>query len=178
MIEHLSGSSMNTFENNIHEFYTRYVLWEEPEYFPSQVEAMDYWKNYEIALGKKLWDKRDTQKVIEENIWGFIMYGLLDFYNEEEKKVIECKTKSWEWKEKDIHESWQFRYYNWWCNKNWYEFILHQFNKKTWETKVDKINWVDAFFETKFIEKAHQIKRFLGEYDVVLKYEFDLKNDI
>lgn len=168
-IEHLSWSSMNAYDNNIQDFYTRYVLWEEPEYFPQQLEAMEYWKQYEVALGKKLWAKRDTQKVIEEVIWWYKMFGLLDFYNRETAQVIECKTKSWEWKEKDIHGSWQFRFYNRWCHKNDYQFILHQYNKKKWEEKVDTINRDDKTFEKDFIDKAQQIERFLKRFNVELK---------
>jgi hypothetical protein len=42
MIEHLSGSSMNLYENDIHSFYTRYVLGEEPIYCENVKNAMKF----------------------------------------------------------------------------------------------------------------------------------------
>jgi hypothetical protein len=173
MIEHLSGSSMNTFDNNIHEYYTVYVLWEEPEYNYYQAEAMEYGKVYEIELGKKLGSNWNTQKKLEVEIWWYTMIGLLDFINEKWLQVIECKTKSGERKEKDIHTSRQFRFYNWWCNEHDYQFILHQFNKKNWEIKEDTINWIDKDFEKDFIEKAGQIERFLKQFNILLKRDLD-----
>lgn len=171
MLEHLSGSSMNAYDTDIHSFYTRYVLGEEPVYCENVRNAMEFGKEYELSLGKKLWDKWDTQKIVEENIWGFVMYWLLDFHNPDTKQIIECKTKSWEWKEKDIHSSWQFRFYNWWCKERWYQFILHQYNKKTWVVKEDVINWVDDTFIPDFIDKAKQIQRFLKQFNIELKYD-------
>lgn len=176
MIEHLSGSSMNTYDTNIHEFYQRYVLGEEPIYCENIKNAMEFGKQYELALWEELWDKYSTQKECEEIIWGYKMYGLFDFYNEWDKMVIECKTKSWERKEKDIHNSWQFRFYNWWCNKEWYEFRLHQFNKKTWDIKEEIINWDDKNFEQDFVERAKEIERFLKQFNIELQ-RYDIQKN-
>lgn len=174
MIEHLSGSSMNAYDSNIHSFYTRYVLWEEPN-FPSVVkEAMEFGKIYELNLMEHQFKNWNTQKECEEIIGGYKLYGLFDFYNADERKVVECKTKSWVWTEKDIHSSWQFRFYNWWCNREWFEFILHQYNKKTQEIKQDIISREDKTFEQDFIEKAQQIERFLKQFNIELK-KYDIQ---
>lgn len=176
MLEHLSWSSMNSFENNIHDFYTRYVLWEEPNFPPVVKEAMEFGKIYEMNLMEHKYKGWDTQKECEEIIGGYKLYGLFDFYNADERKVVECKTKSWVRTEKDIHSSWQFRFYNWWCICNGYEFILHQYNKKTWEIKEEKISWYDENFIDDFIRKAQQIERFLKQFNVEIKH-YDIQKD-
>lgn len=173
MLEHLSGSSMNNFDNDIHSFYTRYVLGEEPVYCENVRRAMEFGKDYELMLWENEYKGWNTQKECEMIMGGYKMYGLFDFYNEEEKKVMECKTKSWMRTEKEIHTSRQFRFYNWWCTTNWYQFILHQFNKKTWEKKEENILRYDENFLDDFIEKAQQIERFLNQFNIQLKH-YDL----
>ena len=41
-IEHFSGSSLNLYDEDIHQFYTRYVLWQEPQVFLAIKEAMEF----------------------------------------------------------------------------------------------------------------------------------------
>lgn len=170
MIEHFSWSSMNSFDNDIHSFYSRYVLWEEPIYCENVKKAMEFWKEYEIWLSEWMYKGYDTQKVCEYELGGYKLYGLFDFYNYEKWEVIECKTKSWWWSEKDIRNSWQFRIYNYWCMYEWFIFKIHQYNKKTWEVKEEQINREDKTFEKDFINKAEQIERFLKQFNIEVKH--------
>ena len=170
IIEHFSWSSMNSFENDIHSFYTRYVLWEEPVYCDNVKRAMEFGKIYEIQLSDWIYKGWDTQKECELVIWGYKLYGLFDFYNAEKKEVIECKTKSWWWTKKDIRSSWQFRFYNHWCWNNWFNFTLHEYNKKELESNELDIKWLDKTFVEDFIAKAQQIERFLKQFNVNVKH--------
>lgn len=170
MIEHFSWSSMNSFDKDIHQFYTRYVLWEEPVFPPVVKQAMEFGKEYEVWLSKWEYGLYDTQKECSMIIWWYKMYGLFDFYNEWAKEVIEVKTKSGWWSDKDIHESWQFRFYNNYCNKEWLTFKIHQYNKKEERTAVKEINWEDKTFESDFITKAQQIERFLNQFNIQVKH--------
>lgn len=161
-IEHFSGSSLNLYDEDIHQFYTRYVLWQEPQVFLAVKEAMEYWKAYEEGLFKELEPQGYvTQYECRNRIGEYELLGYFDFYNEKEKKVIECKTKSWWWSENDVRTNWQFRYYNRWCNNNGYDFILHQWNKKKAELKEEKINWQDDEFVADFLDKAREVEVFL-----------------
>lgn len=175
MIEHLSWSSMNSYDKDIQNFYIRYVLWEEPIYCPNVRMAMDFGKEYEVSLSNDLYKWRDTQKECEMIIGEYKMYGLFDFFNYELKQVVEVKTRS-RWRtEKEIHASWQFRFYNHWCNINWYQFMLHNYNKKEWQWKLLPVNWNDDLFVWDFINKAVQIERFLNWFNIEVKH---YKNDI
>lgn len=173
MIEHFSWSSMNSYDNDIHSFYTRYVLWEEPVFCENVKKAMEFWKEYEIWLSKWLYEGWHTQTGCELIIWWYKLFGLFDFYREEPRKqVVECKTKSWWWTKEEIRKSWQFRFYNHWCWKNWYEFILHEFNKKENIYNELDIKRKDNNFEEDFINKAKQIERFLKQFNIeVRKYD-------
>ena len=173
-IEHFSGSSMNSFENDIHAFYTRYVLGEEPVYCENVRNAMEFWKEYEVMLSKWKYFGYDTQKECELIIWGYKLYGLFDFYWEEKKHVVECKTKSGWWSDDEVHKSWQFRFYNHWCKKNGFRFSLHQFNKKEKESDERDIFFMDKTFEQDFINKAKQIERFLKQFNVWVKHYNDI----
>lgn len=170
MLEHLSWSSMNAYDNDIHSFYTRYVLGEEPVYCENVVKAMEFWKEYEIWLSQWMYKDYDTQKVCEYELGWYKLYGLFDFYNYELWEVIECKTKSWWWTEKDIRSSWQFRIYNYWCMNNWFIFMIHQYNKKEWYYEEKQINREDITFESDFINKAQQIERFLKQFNIEVKH--------
>lgn len=178
LIEHFSPSSLNLYDSDIHQFHTRYVLGEEPHYYINIQEAMEYGKMYELELGKELWEKRDTQTECRNYIGEYQFLWLFDFHNAEEKKIMEVKTKSWWWSEKDIHESWQFRYYNWWCNNNWYEFILHQYNKKKDEVRQTAINWKDEEFYADCLDKCKEVERYLKLYNVDVKHYEVQKNDM
>jgi len=169
MLEHLSWSSMNAYDNDIHSFYTRYVLGEEPIYCENVINAMRFGKEYEVWLSKWIYKDWDTQKECELIIGGYKLYGLFDFYNESKKTVVECKTKSKWWSTKEIRSSWQFRIYNHWCWINWFEFILHEYNKKEDDSKELDIRWKDENFEKDFIDKAQQIERFLKQFNIELK---------
>ena len=79
MIEHFSGSSMNLYDKDIHSFYTRYVLWEEPIYCENVRKAMEFGKEYEIWLSEWIYKGWNTQKECELVIWGYKLYGLFDF---------------------------------------------------------------------------------------------------
>lgn len=168
MIEHLSGSHMNSFDNNIHEYYTRYVLWEIPQVFPQQAEAMEFGKQYELELWKKLGDKWSTQTECEMIIGGYKMFGLFDFYDW--KTVVECKTRWTWWTTNEIRKSWQFRFYNYWCWENKKDFEIHCFQKKTGESNQWDIKWKDTYFVEEFIEKAQQIERFLKQFNIEVKH--------
>lgn len=168
VIEHLSGSSMNAYDSSIHDFYTRYVLWEEPSYPPRVREAREFGKQYELNLGEWTYAGWDTQKECEMIIGGYKMYGLFDFYNKEKQTVVECKTKSWWWSKKQIRESWQFRFYNHWCWENGFNFILHEYNKKLEKCDELDVKWLDKTFEQDFLERAGQIERFLKWFNVIL----------
>ena len=178
MLEHFSWSSLNLYDTDAHQYYTRYVLGEEPKYFPKVAEAMEYGKMYELELGKQLWEKRDTQTECRSYIGEYQFLWLFDFHNAEEKKVMEVKTKSWRWSEKDIKESRQFRYYNWRCNNNWYEFILHQYNKKKDEVREEKINWKDDEFYADCLDKCKEIERYLLLNWVKMKHYEVQKNEM
>lgn len=173
-IEHFSGSSMNSFENDIHAFYTRYVLGEEPVYCENVRNAMEFWKEYEVMLWENEYKKLDTQKECELIVWGYKLYGLFDFYDKANREVIEIKTKSGWWSDYDIHKSWQFRFYNFWCMNTCHRFILHQYNKKEKERDVKTINWVDETFVEDFIAKAKQIERFLKQFNIWVKHYDDI----
>lgn len=170
MIEHLSGSSMNAYDNDIHSFYTRYVLGEEPVYCENVIKAMEFWKEYEVWLSQWVYKDYDTQKVCEYVIGNYKVYGLFDFYNYDKWEIIECKTKSWWWKEKDIRNSWQFRIYNYRCMYEWFIFKIHQYNKKENECRIEQINREDKTFEQDFINKAQEIERFLKQFNIELKH--------
>lgn len=163
-IWHLSGSSLNCFDTNIEDWYKKYILWEEPEFTIAQKQAMEFGKEYEDNLWKVLWDEWKGQEYLEEIIWGFKIIWYLDFKNEWEKKIIECKTKTGRRSENDIKTSRQFRFYNWWAKKNGYEFYIHQYNKTKKESKQEKVDFEDDF-ETSFIQKAKQIKRYLQYFN-------------
>lgn len=170
MIEHFSGSSMNLYEKDIHSFYTRYVLWEEPIYCENVKNAMEFWKNYELLLGKNEYRNWDTQKECEYIVEWYKAYGLFDFYNEINWDIVEVKTRSKWWTEKEIHESRQFRIYNYWCMHNWFRFMIHQYNKKEKKADVMVINWEDADFEKDFVSKCQQIERFLNQFNIEVKH--------
>ena len=177
MIEHLSGSSMNLYENDIHSFYTRYVLGEEPIYCENVKNAMKFWKEYELRLADGMYKGWDTQKECEMIIWGYKVYGLFDFYRDTPRKqVIECKTKSKWWTEDEIRKSWQFRIYNHWCWNNGYDFMLHEYNKKLAEHNELDIWWKDEKFIEEFIDKAQQIERFLKQFNIQLM-KYDIQKD-
>ena len=176
IIEHFSWSSMNSFEKDIHSFYTRYVLWEEPVYCENVRKAMEFWKEYEVSLSKWLFFNYDTQKECELILWGYKLYGLFDFYNEDKHHVVECKTKSGWWSDDEVHKSWQFRFYNYWCKKNWFRFTLHQFNKKEKKSDERDLFFLDKTFEEDFIAKAQQIERFLKQFNIWVKH-YDIQKD-
>lgn len=174
MIEHFSWSSMNTYDNDIHSFYTRYVLGEEPIYCENIKKAMEFWKQYEVWLSTGLYNWWDTQKECEMIIGGYKMYGLFDFYRDTPRKqVVECKTRNRWWSKDEIRKSRQFRFYNHWCWKNWFEFMLHEYNKKEESFNELDICWKDWTFEEEFIEKAQQIERFLKQFNIEVKRYLD-----
>lgn len=172
MLNHLSGSCLNLFDSDIEARYTRYVLGQEPDYPPAVLQAFEFGKRYEETVAESLFKGYKQQVELREYIWGYEMLGYLDFMNGLE--VVECKTKSGWWSEKDIHTSWQFRFYNWWCNKNEYKLVIHQYNKKTNKSKTQYIDRDDPTFESEFIKKANQISFFLSQYGKEL--ECSLKN--
>ena len=174
IIEHFSWSSMNSFENDIHGFYTRYVLWEEPVYCENVRKAMEFGKEYEVLLSENEYKGWDTQQECELIVWWYKLYGLFDFYNKYNKDIVECKTKSGWWSDDDIHNSWQFRFYNYRADKNWFRFMIHQYNKKEKERDVKTINWEDKTFEQDFIDKAQQIERFLKQFNIWVKHYDDI----
>lgn len=175
-IEHFSWSGMNQFENDIHTYYTRYVLWEEPNYCVNMKNAMKFGKNYELLLSENEYKYRDTQKECGFIIGWYKAYGLFDFYKErpywEEFKweVVEVKTRNRWWTEDDIHKSWQFRIYNYWCKNNKFRFRIHQYNKKEWKMDWDFINRDDTTFEQDFVSKCEQIERFLKQFNIWVKH--------
>ena len=174
-IEHFSGSSMNSFDNDIHSFYSRYVLGEQPVYCANVMNAMEFGKKYEEWLLNGLYQGWDTQKEVEMIIGWYKMYGLFDFYRETPRKqVIECKTRSKWWTKDEIRSSWQFRFYNCWCWKNWYDFMLHEYNKKEDERTELDIRRKDENFESDFIERAEQIERFLNSFNITVKHYDDI----
>ena len=171
MIEHFSGSSMNSYDNDIHSFYTRYVLGEEPVYCANVKQAMDFGKNYEVMLSENEYKGWDTQKEVEMIIGWYKLYGLFDFYREEPRKqIIECKTRSKWWTKDEIHNSWQFRFYNHFCWLNNFEFTLHEYNKKEDKSLELDVKWRDDNFENDFVEKAKQIERFLKQFNIEVKH--------
>lgn len=176
MLEHLSWSSMNSFDNDIHSFYTRYVLLEEPVYCENVKKAMEFGKVYELNLMENQYKNRNTQQECELIIGGYKLYGLFDFFHEQNKDIVEVKTKSWWRTDDDIHKSWQFRFYNHRANKNWFRFMLHQYNKKEQEVDIKTINRDDKEFEKDFIAKAQQIERFLNQFNIQLQH-YDIQKD-
>ena len=168
-IEHLSWSSMNSFETDIHSFYERYVLNQTPAFPDNVVKAMEFGKNYELMLWENQYKGWDTQKECEFIIDWYKAYGLFDFYHSQNEDIVEVKTKS-KWRtEKEIKESRQFRIYNYWCNRNDFRFMIHQFNKKENEARVETINRDDGTFEEDFVKKAQQIEKFLNQFNVWIK---------
>lgn len=177
MLEHFSGSGMNQFDNDIHTYYTRYVLGEEPNYCDNIRNAMEFGKNYEILLGENEYKWWDTQKECEFIIDGYKAYWLFDFYNKYNKDIVEVKTRTKRWTEDEIHNSWQFRIYNYRANNNGFRFMIHQYNKKKWEAECKTINWEDKTFEQDFVSKCEQIERFLNQFNIeVKKYSLDRDN--
>ena len=170
MLEHFSWSGMNQFENDIHTYYTRYVLWEEPNYCVNMKNAMEFGKNYELLLWDNEYKGWDTQKECEFIIGWYKAYGLFDFYNEINKDIVEVKTRNRWWNEDDIHNSRPFRIYNYWCSKNWFRFMIHQYNKKAQERDIKTINWEDNNFEQDFVSKCEQIERFLKQFNIEVKH--------
>lgn len=176
MIEHFSGSSMNLYDTDIHTFYTRYVLWEEPNYCPALKNAMEFWKNYEVMLWENEYKKWETQKECEMILWGYKMYGLFDFYNKANREIVEIKTRNRRRTEQEIHKSRQFRFYNHFATNTCHRFILHQYNKKEQERRVETINRIDDTFEQDFIQRAKQIERFLNSFNIEVK-KYDIQED-
>ena len=170
IIEHFSWSGMNQFENDIHTYYTRYVLWEEPNYCVNMRNAMEFGKNYEVMLWENQYKNRDTQKECEFIIGWYKAYWLFDFYHGINKDIVEVKTRNRWWTDDEIHKSWQFRIYNYWCSKNEFRFIIHEFNKKENKAEWNVINRDDTTFVEDFIAKAQQIERFLKQFNVNVKH--------
>lgn len=176
MLEHFSWSGMNQFENDIHTYYTRYVLWEEPNYCVNMRNAMEFGKQYEVWLLEWEYKGWDTQKECEMIIGWYKAYWLFDFYKEQPNIIVECKTRNRWWKIEEIRSSWQFRIYNHYCWKNWFEFRLHEYNKKEGKSNELDIKWLDKTFEQDFVRKCEQIERFLKQFNIEVKH-YDIQKD-
>lgn len=161
-MQHLSGSCLNLFDLDIDTRYTKYVLGQEPDYPQVVLKAFEFGKKYEEMIGEVKFKGYEQQVELREIIWGYEMLGYLDFKREYE--VIECKTKAGWWSESDVRSSRQFRFYNWRCNKNGLDLILHQYNKKLKADRTQKVNREDPDFEKDLIAKANQISFFLSQY--------------
>lgn len=161
-MQHLSGSCLNLFDSDIDARYTRYVLGQEPDYPSVVLQAFEFGKRYEEVVAETLFAGWEQQVELRELIWGYEILGYLDFRKENE--VVECKTKNWWRSKKNVRESRQFRFYNWWCNKQGLDLLLHQYNKKLKADRTQKVNRDDPDFERDLIAKACQISFFLAQY--------------
>ena len=158
IIEHISGSFLNSYENYRNDFIKHYVYWEE---IPENI-AMKFWKDYENILAKTLYKGLKQQIEIKEDIEWYEILWYVDFWNDD--VWIECKTKNGRRTKKEIKDSRQFRIYNYF---KWdREFKIHQYNKKQQRYKVQSIGFEDKEFIPEIYCKIKEIENFLSDYDV------------
>lgn len=163
---HISWSCLDSFDNYRDDFYNSYVLGIETEYN----EHMKFWKDYEDWLAMTRYDWYDRQHKIEEYIEWYKIVWYCDFVNDNE--VVEAKTKSWWRSENNIRNSRQFRIYN---HYRWdKKFIIHQYNKKRQEEKIQDIWWDDENFIADMLSKIKELEQYLSKYNVkVLTYDIN-----
>lgn len=116
------------------------------------------------------YDWYDRQHKIEEYIEWYKIVWYCDFVNDNE--VVEAKTKSWWRSENNIRNSRQFRIYN---HYRWdKKFIIHQYNKKRQEEKIQDIWWDDENFIADMLSKIKELEQYLSKYNVkVLTYDIN-----
>lgn len=160
IIDHLSGSSLNSFDYDINQWYNTYILGIRQPDNP----AFKFGRDYEEVLAQTKYKDYQQQVPLELEVWWYKFIWFKDFENE--TKIIECKTKSWWRSDKDKKTSWQIRLYNY-CKWD-KQFILHHYNKKKADFKEDVIDYNDDNFLIDIYNKAEEIREFAESHWVTI----------